>query len=128
VSDMRRQHQGKAATGNKRTTRLANAAVRKHRQHSHVDELLGDNEPVVADEGLAGGADALLAVGGEGDVGAARVLAAEGPLRLAVADDEDARGAAAHGWLLLAAATKRGRRFGVSDPSGAGWVSECVSE
>lgn len=59
---------------------------------SHVGELLGDNQPVVADQGAAGGRDALLAGGRQGDVGDARVLAAERPLRLAVADNEDAGG------------------------------------
>ena len=58
----------------------------------HVDELLRHNEPVVADEGAARGADALLAVGGERDVAAAGVAAVEGPFRLAVADDEAAWG------------------------------------
>ena len=53
-------------------------------------ELFRDNESVVADEGAASGADSLLAVGGEGDVGGAGVAAVEGPFGLAVADDEAA--------------------------------------
>ena len=59
--------------------------------NSHVSQLLGDNQPIVADEGAACGAHAVLAVGGQGDVGVRGVAAVEGPLRLAVADDEDAR-------------------------------------
>ena len=59
--------------------------------NSHVGQLLGDNQPIVADEGAARGAHAVLAVGGQRDVGVRGVAAVEGPLRLAVADDEDAR-------------------------------------
>jgi len=55
-----------------------------------VEELLRHDQPVVPDEGAARRRDALLAVGRERDVGVARVLAVERPLRLAVADDEDA--------------------------------------
>jgi hypothetical protein len=56
----------------------------------HVYELLGDNEAVVTNEGAAGGTHALLAVGGEGDVGGTGVAAVEGPLGLAMAEDEAA--------------------------------------
>lgn len=58
-------------------------------QHLHVCQLLGHNQPIRPDHGLAGGQDTPLAVGGEGNVGAASVLAAQRPLRLAMADDED---------------------------------------
>jgi hypothetical protein len=48
------------------------------------------NKPVVTDEGFSCCADALFAVGGEGDVGGACVPPIEGPFCFAVADDEDA--------------------------------------
>jgi hypothetical protein len=55
----------------------------------HVGEVLGDYEPVVADEGFACGADARFAVGGEGQLGGTGVAAVEGPFCFAVADYED---------------------------------------
>lgn len=58
--------------------------------HPHRGKIFRDNEPVVTHERFAGGSDAALAVLGEGDVGDAGVAAAEGPFRLAVADDEEA--------------------------------------
>lgn len=65
----------------------------RHKQaDSHVGQLLGHNEPVAADESVAGGLDALLAFGRERDVRDAGMPAIERPLRLAVAGDEDAGG------------------------------------
>lgn len=63
-----------------------------------MSQLRGNDKAVAADEGLAGGSDALLAVVSEGNVSAASVLAAQRPFRLAVADDEDAW--CRHGCLL----------------------------
>lgn len=57
-----------------------------------VGEVSGHDEAVVADEGVAGCADAFLAVRGEGDVRGAGVSAIERPFGFAVADDEDAGG------------------------------------
>lgn len=57
-----------------------------------MSQLPGNNQAVIADHGLARGPDAPLAVGGQGDVADAGVASVEGPLRLAVADDEDAGG------------------------------------
>lgn len=54
----------------------------------HVYQLVRDNEAIVANKSLAGCADSLLAIGSEGDVGTARVFAAEGPFCFAVADEE----------------------------------------
>lgn len=50
---------------------------RENKINSHMGELVGDYEPVRADEGLACCANSLLAVGCEGNVGTARVPAAE---------------------------------------------------
>ena len=55
-----------------------------------MSEVARYNEAVVAYEGLAGCADALLAVGCEGDVGCAGMAPVKGPFCFAVADDEDA--------------------------------------
>lgn len=57
-----------------------------------VGEVSGHDEAVVADEGVAGCADAFLAVRGEGDVRGAGVSAIERPFGFAVADDEDTGG------------------------------------
>ena len=76
-------------------------------KHSHVIKLAGHNQAIRPDHGLARGQDALLAVGCERDVGAARMLAAQRPLGLAVADDEDF-----------------GRRHGLQ--GGGGGVAWCV--
>jgi hypothetical protein len=57
-----------------------------------VREVFRNDEAVGPDEGAPGCADALLAGGGEGDVGGAGVAAGEGPGGFAVADDEDAGG------------------------------------
>lgn len=50
---------------------------KKRGKGSHVYQLVGDNEAIVADEGLSRCANSLLAIGGEGNVGPARVLTAE---------------------------------------------------
>lgn len=55
-----------------------------------MGDLLGNNQPVVADQRLARRAHAALPGGRQRYVGARRVPAVEGPLRLAVADEEDA--------------------------------------
>lgn len=57
----------------------------------HMYQLARDDEAIRANEGLACGADSLLAVGSEGNIGAARVLSAEGPFCFAVADEEQSR-------------------------------------
>ena len=57
----------------------------------HVNELSGHNQPVVAHEGAAGGANPLLAIGGQRDVRGSGVAAVERPFRLAVARDEATR-------------------------------------
>ncbi len=57
-----------------------------------MSQLAGGNQAVIADEGFPRGQHALLAVGGQGNVGRAGVAAVERPLSLAVADDEDAGG------------------------------------
>lgn len=62
-------------------------------------QVAGHDEAVVADEGAACGADALLAVGGERDVGQAGVFAVERPGGFAVPDYEDAGGC--HCFLFL---------------------------
>lgn len=54
-----------------------------------MGEFLGHDQPVVPNQRSARGLDSLLTVGRQGDVGDAGVLAAQRPLRLAVADDED---------------------------------------
>ena len=58
----------------------------------HVGELGGDDEPVVAEEGAAGGADPRLAVRGQRELGRAGVAAVEGPFGFAVADYEGSGG------------------------------------
>ncbi len=57
----------------------------------HVSDPLGSDQPVVADESPTRRPDALLAIRRQGNVGRAGVATVERPLRLAVADDEDAR-------------------------------------
>jgi hypothetical protein len=64
--------------------------IDQKRNNVHVSETAGDNEAIVADHGLAGGPDSLLAVGRERNVGAAGVFSVQGPFGLAMADDEDA--------------------------------------
>jgi hypothetical protein len=56
-----------------------------------VGEVARYNQAVVAYEGFAGCADALLAVGGERDIGCPGMAPVKGPFCFAVADDEDAR-------------------------------------
>jgi hypothetical protein len=56
-----------------------------------VGEVVRYNQAVVAYEGFAGCADALLAVGCERDVGCAGVTPVKRPFCFAVADDEDTR-------------------------------------
>jgi hypothetical protein len=58
----------------------------------HVNQLLRDDQSIVAHEGATRGPDPLLAIGCERDVGGSGVAAVEGPFGLAVADDEAARG------------------------------------
>jgi hypothetical protein len=58
----------------------------------HVCEVLGDDQSIGADEGFAGRAHALFAVGCERNVRGAGVAAVEGPFCFAVADYEDAGG------------------------------------
>ena len=58
-------------------------------KHSHMSQLLGNNQAVLADEGSAGGADASLAVGCQRYVRRPRVPAVERPLGLAMPDDKD---------------------------------------
>ena len=67
-------------------------AGRKTGIDSHVGQLLGHNEPVAADESVAGGLDSFLALGGEWDIRHAGMPAVERPLRLAVTGNEDAGG------------------------------------
>jgi len=55
-------------------------------------QLLGDNKPVIAHKSSPRSADAGFPFGGEGKLSGAGVTAIEGPLGLAVADYEDARG------------------------------------
>ncbi len=52
-------------------------------------QLLGNNQPVIADHGPSRGPDPLLAVGRQRDVCSSRVAAVERPFCLAVADDKD---------------------------------------
>lgn len=66
-----------------------------------MHQLARDDETIGANQGSSRGQDALLAVGGEGDIGDAGVAAAEGPFRLAVADDEYSRCGHVSQWLLL---------------------------
>lgn len=54
-------------------------------------QLLRHNEAITANKGLACCADSFLAIGSKGDVGTARVFAAEGPFCFAVADEEQSR-------------------------------------
>lgn len=56
----------------------------------HVRDLLGHDQPVVPDQRLARRPHAVLPVERQRNVGPRRVPPVEGPLRLAVADDEDA--------------------------------------
>jgi hypothetical protein len=56
-----------------------------------VNELLGHDQSIVANEGAAGGSNALLTVGCEGDVGGSCMASVERPFGLAVADDEATR-------------------------------------
>lgn len=59
--------------------------------HLHVSEITRHNQSIVTNECLARCAHALLAVGGKWDIRRACVAAIERPLRLAMADDKDAR-------------------------------------
>jgi hypothetical protein len=56
-----------------------------------VNELLGHDQSIIANEGAAGGSNALLAIGCEGDVGGSCMASVERPFGLAVADDEAPR-------------------------------------
>lgn len=49
------------------------------------------NEAIVPNEGSPGGADPLLAIGSQSDIGAASVASVERPFSLAMADEEDTR-------------------------------------
>lgn len=60
-------------------------------------EVPGHNQSIVPDESLARGPDAFLAIRGKWDVRRARVSSVQGPLCLAVADDEDSRCDLGHG-------------------------------
>lgn len=53
-------------------------------------KLLGHDQAIVSHQGSTRGPDPLLAVGGQWDVGGAGMSAGEGPLGLAVSDDEAA--------------------------------------
>lgn len=57
-----------------------------------MSELVGHDESVIADKCPSGGPDSLLTIGSERNVGYAGVLPTQGPLRLAMSGDEDARG------------------------------------
>jgi hypothetical protein len=59
---------------------------------SHMSNLLGSNESIGPNKGLSRGLYSLLTIGSEGNISATSVSAAERPFRLAVTDDEDARG------------------------------------
>ena len=76
-----------------------------------VKQLAGDDQSVVADQGVAGSFDALLAVGREGQLCGAGVAPVKGPLRLAVADYEDA-GRSHWGGLSKAGALLRAGALG----------------
>jgi hypothetical protein len=56
-----------------------------------VNELLGHDQPIVANKGAAGGTNALFAIGCEGDVGGSCMASVERPFGLAVADDKATR-------------------------------------
>ena len=58
--------------------------------HLHMSQLLGHNQPVLADKRLARGAHSSLAIGRKGDITGAGMTAVEGPLGLTVTDDENA--------------------------------------
>jgi hypothetical protein len=66
-----------------------------------MDELFGDDEAVVADQGAARGANSFLAVVGQRNVGGAGVFAGERPFGLAVADDEAARSCDSHCGIVV---------------------------
>jgi hypothetical protein len=57
----------------------------------HVNKLLRHDQSIVTNEGAAGGPYALLAIGGEWDVGGSCMASVERPFGLAVADDEATR-------------------------------------
>jgi hypothetical protein len=55
-------------------------------------KLLRNDQSIVSDQCSARGSHSLLPIECQGDIGGARMLAREGPLGLAVSDDETARG------------------------------------
>jgi hypothetical protein len=55
-----------------------------------VGELAGNNEAIIADEGLTRRPDTLLSVGRQRNVSDTGMASIEGPFCLAMADDEDA--------------------------------------
>ena len=57
-----------------------------------MNQLLGNNEAVVANHGPSRGPHSLLAIGGQRDIGDSRMASVERPFGLAVADDENAGG------------------------------------
>lgn len=57
-----------------------------------MSELLGDNEPVIPNQGSSSCHDSLLAIGSKRDIRDTGVLATKGPLCLAMTSDEDAGG------------------------------------
>lgn len=59
-------------------------------QNSHMSQVLGNDQAVIADQCLAGGLYPALAVGRERKFGGTGVSSIQGPFGLAVTDDEDA--------------------------------------
>ena len=84
-----------------------------------MGEVGGHDEPVAADEGVARGDDAPLAVSSQWYVRLAGVPAVQGPLGLAVADYEDAgRGGHLGGpWLGISL-----RVGGIASKESVSWV------
>lgn len=73
-----------------RTIERGDSRVLNRNGYSHVSQLTGNNQAVVAHQRLSRRQHPLLAVGCQGDIRRACVAAVERPFGLAVADDEDA--------------------------------------
>jgi hypothetical protein len=101
VKDTRKESRGRMCRAIFRLRSTSPFVRHSPRRHLHVDQHLGHNEPVVSNQGPAGGLDPLLAVGRQGYIGPAGVLPAERPFRLAVPDDEHAGGCHIRDLLLV---------------------------
>lgn len=58
-------------------------------RYSHMDQLTGSDQAIIAHQRLPRGQNALLTVCGQGDVSRAGMAAVKRPFGLAMTDDED---------------------------------------